>query len=445
MMFGLEAEKFLFTEKRNTTAENIFNLLEMLPQNEAQGPLERGEITSEFVLNMVEMNTAPSSSLMGVIADYYAKYCQFDEIASQQDVSLVPLGALPTGRIPSMTPKWGYFVQNSVLRGQQEGSWTLGEDSPLMDAGNCAGVHVHAEIDTPPQFLYSNDELKNKFNMGLMMTPMTAFSSSPYFYGMHEAHCMRGQKYFGEVYRNLPLQGALPPVMNSSQQVLTFVRDSLEDWLKRATNAGFERSEIEALTKVKGANWNPLRWNSRWNTIEVRCLDSDYFEMDAAKFLWIARAMTRLDLKGEALQCRVIPSERTLDQNMISEAFTVSGKEVSILPTHAINELFHRSIQFGLQDDLVESYLQRLAMFASAHLLDEERPLFEYLWDILNERKSTSDSILEKCSGRQRISDEQGQAVIRHTIREQKRRMREEVSLLRPTKIELDSRRSLDV
>jgi hypothetical protein len=414
MKFGLEAEKFLFNLDTRLPSEGVFSFIDALSDFTGEK-----KVTNEFVLNMVEIGTTPSTSPVEVLKDYLLHYLMIKKIAIREHVALVPMASLPTNYLPHMTSKWSYYVQNSILSGKKPNSWMMRENSPLKAAGNCAGVHTHIELETAPEFLFSNRELMDKFNMGLMLTPMIAFSSSPYFYGKHEAVSMRGHRYYHGTYRNFPLNGQLPPVAHSSVDVLNNAQKSIEHWLRKAVTVGFPREEVKKLTDLKGANWNPVRWNRAWNTIEIRCLDSDSIELDCAKFLWACSAMKRMDLKGEALTCSPISTTRSLDQMMIRDCFSISGKEVSILPTQAINDLFERAVIFGTKDELVGDYLARLGEFARAGVSSEDEVIFTILQRALEKNRTTAEWMLTRTNGRPEIDNEFAADLIIESIERQ--------------------------
>ncbi len=250
--------------------------------------------------------------------------------------------------------------------------------------------------------------------MALMLSPMIAFSSSPYFFGVHEGKSMRGLHYYQKVYKNFPLNGGLPPVMNSSKAALEFVKKGGDYWISQGIKMGFSRAEMEIQVLNKTANWNPVRWNRRWNTIEIRCLDSDSFEMDAAKFIWICNAMKRMDLQGENLQCRVLTGP--LDRSMVNECFKLSGNEVSILSTDAIHDLFERAMIFGTKDELVEEYLHALGAFARVNIHKDQTWIFDKLMTVLEFHDTTSELLLEKTRGKLMISDKEAVKLVTESI-----------------------------
>lgn len=421
MKFGLEAEKFLFNLDTKRPSEGVFSFLDALSDFSGKREVPFGEIkiTNEFVLNMVEIGTTPSTSPVDVIKDYLLHYLTIRRICQREQVALVPMASLPMDYLPHMTSKWSYLVQNSVLSGKKQNSWMMTEKSPLRAAGNCAGVHCHVELETPPEFLFSNDELKDKFNMGLMMTPMIAFSSSPYFFGKHEAMSMRGHRYYHQTYRDFPLNGQLSPVAQSSGEVLNNVRSGIEHWLNKAEAVGFDREEVKKLTDKKGANWSPIRWNRAWNTIEIRCLDSDSIELDCAKFLWVSSAMKRMDLKGEALKCEPLRTSQKLDRSMLQDSLKKNGNIVSILPSHAIKELFERAVNYGTRDELVAEYLSTLGNFAKAGVSEEDEEIFLVLERVLDRQRTTAEWMLSRTKGLTSIDNELACEMIIESIERQ--------------------------
>lgn len=420
MKFGLEAEKFLFNLQTKEPSDKIFSFLDGLTDIKGFGSKHGSipKITNEFVLNMVEFGTTPSESSLDVLRDYLFHYLLLEKVAIREEVGLVPLASLPMDYIPQMTSKWGYIVQNSILSNRKQTSWKMEADSPLRAAGNCAGVHVHAELETPPEFHFDSRELVDKFNLGLMLTPMIAFSSSPYFFGKHQAMSMRGLSYYFETYKDFPLNGGLPPVMKTSADVLRGFLEARQYWVDRGIGLGFQRKDLDRLT-YKGANWNPVRWNRTWNTIELRCLDSDSLELDCAKFIWIVGALQRADLKGEMLSCSPLRTSAKLDEKMISEVFEISGKEIAILPSHAIHDLFERSVIFGTKDPLVESYLFKLASFIRPALKPGELRIYSLLLRALEKHRSTADWVLSRTHGAPEIDQTLAQDIVAELIERQ--------------------------
>ena len=422
MKFGLESEKFLFDVQTQRPSKGVFRFLDALSDFEPfVGSDSTPMITNEFVLSMVEIGTPPSPDMMEVIKEYLFNYLLLQSVAYRENVAVVSLASMPMDYQPHMTPKWPYYVQNSILDQKKQTSWMMDKKSPLLSAGNCAGVHVHFEMETPPEFLFSNRELQDKFNMGLMMTPMIAFSSSPYFYGEHKASSMRGLRYFYQVYKKFPLNGGLPPVMNSSAEVLQFIQESISLWVDHGVRLGLDKEDLERLTAKKGANWNPIRWNRQWNTVELRCLDSDRIDLDCSKFIWVCNALKRMDIKGEALEATPLKTAQKVDRKMLDECFDVRGKKVAILPTAALEDIFLRAVMKGTRDELVEHYLYRLADFSEAKMDRDHKWIFQILKKVLESQTSTSYRLLERTNAKAKISEKVAIELVNESIEDQKK------------------------
>jgi hypothetical protein len=407
MKFGFESEKLLFDLNDNNIYHGVFHLVDALSDYISfHGTDATARITNEFVLNMVEMNTIASRSQREVIEDYLLLYQIVKDVSQRENVAPLPLSAVPFHFTPSMVPKWPYYVQNSILSGKRLKEWALLETSPLADAGNCAGLHVHFEIEALPEFLMFSPELAHKHNLALMLTPMTAFAASPYFLAEHSAHSMRCKRYHFGVYKNFPHNGGLPPVFDTSENVLRYTVSGIDSWIARGMALGFSEDDLRKLTSKKGANWSMVRWNRTWNTIELRCLESDRIDLDLGKFVWAAGAMQRLDRKGEALIPVVNRPLAPLDDAMVDEAFTVTGNTVSIPSTIGIHELTDRAVRLGLGDPWVERYLQRLGEFALKGVEEDCVRAFQILKDALDRRETTSSRFLAESKGEATITQE---------------------------------------
>jgi hypothetical protein len=418
MKFGFESEKLLFDLKDDSIYYGVFGLVDALSDYVAyHGEDIPKRVTNEFVLNMVEMNTLASTSQREVIEDYLRLHQIVSDVSLREKVVPLPMAAVPFQFTPNMVPKWAYYVQNSILSGKKLKDWALSPLSPMADAGNCAGLHAHFEIEAAPEFLCFSDELVDKHNMGLMLTPMTAFSASPYFYEEHSSASMRASRYYLGVYEKFPLNGNLPPVMSTSEEVLRYTLSGIENWIEAGIRIGFSLEEMRKITAKKGANWSMIRWNRTWNTIELRCLESDRVDYDIGKFTWVAGAMKRMDLQGEALKPVLLrDAHARLDARMIEDAFGVSGNRVSILPTAAIHELTERAIKHGMRDKLVVRYLERLAEFARPGVDEDCLPVFDILKNALDQRHTTAEKMLAALGDAPKITREQVVPVIRDLL-----------------------------
>jgi hypothetical protein len=291
--------------------------------------------------------------------------------------------------------------------GDAGAGFTLVRGRGLFDAANCAGVHVHAEITTLPEFLAFTRELADKHNLGVALVPLIALASSPYFRNRHRAHSMRALRYYGHVYRGFRAHGGLPPLFRTSDEVLRHYHRGMQRWIDRGVALGFAPDEMRRLTERYGAHWGMLRWSRRLNTIELRCFDTDRVDLDLAKLALVAGAMRRLDLTGEGLVVRPrsdLPIER---------AFTIEDGAVHILDGERLSRLVQAAIRHGLRDPEVAAYLPRLVDFATRGIAPEEAFLAEPAIDSIARRESTSDRILADNGGASTIRRADALAIMR--------------------------------
>jgi hypothetical protein len=168
-----------------------------------------------------------------------------------------------------------------------------------------------------------------------------------------------------------------------------------------------------------------VRWNRTWNTIELRCLESDRVDYDISKFVWAAGAMKRLDPKGEALEPVVLTTEAPLDAKMLEDAWKVSGNSVSILSTVAIHELTARAIHGGLRDPLVEAYLHRLAAFAEPGVDPGCLPVFQIAKRALSAGTTTAEVVLAATGRSRHVTQDACVPVIREVLEQERSALRE--------------------
>ncbi len=418
MRFGFESEKILWDTAKKRVSNTALRTLQTLEDYRiAYGADEIGRVTGEFVQSMVEMNSNPSESVFELARDYLFSYELVREANSRANKKTLPMGSAPLPFEVLMVSKWQYFVQNAILSGDPEIGWTLEPKHGLYPAANCAGVHLHAEIETLPEHLNFSNELRDKFNLALSLAPFCAFASSPYFGGVHEAHSMRIRKYFFGVYGKFPEFGGVPPLANSSEEVLRYFLRSMNVWREKAISLGFDATEMSALAARGGANWGLVRYNRKWNTVEMRCFDTDLVGMDVGKLVVVSRAMKRTDVRGEALQTRILANPKGgLDSDsmaaMIEESFEVSANMVALPSTETLHHLIDVASIRGLHDDLVYRYLQKAFAFAGAIQDRKERWLAIDLERALHDRKTTSDRILEFTGHKKTLTREDAEGLV---------------------------------
>jgi gamma-glutamyl:cysteine ligase YbdK (ATP-grasp superfamily) len=407
MKFGLESEKMIYDLKEKKISHSAQRMLQGLEDYKViYGDSDVNRVTGEFVHSMIEMASSPTADVFGVVRDYLISYGLVREVAERTGKRLLPVGSYPLSFQPTMVSKWEYYVKNAILSNNSEVGWELAPGHGLFAAANCAGVHVHAELETQPQFHPFSNEIIDKHNLAVALIPLCAFSSSPYFEGVHEAKSMRAYRYFFGIYEKFATGAGIPPMFSSSLSLLRYYLQTSRTWVSRGESLGFDPSDLQKLTVRNGANWGMVRWNYKWNTIEMRCFDTDLVGMDLAKFTLASRALKRADLKGEHLHARILLGENAdlpsdpikqdaLIKTLLPEIFEVTGSEVTVLPTVLMHRLIYLSVTEGLSHPLVYEYIGKIIRFASYELDWKEKWVANVLTKAYFDCESTSDWILK--------------------------------------------------
>jgi hypothetical protein len=429
MKFGMESEKIIYDLKDKKVSNCAQRTLQALEDYKLRFGLEEASrVTGEFVHNMLEMASSPHEDILEVAKDYLVSYQLVRDACARTQKTVLPLGSFPVFFQPTMVSQWKYYVKNAILSQSADTGWTLEQDHALFSASNCAAAHIHSEVETLPEFLTFSRELMDKHNLAVSLTPFGAFSSSPYFESKHDAKSMRALRYYFGTYREFPQFGGIPPLVRSSAELLGFYQDSMRDWENRASKLGFNAEEMHRLTLKDAFFWGVVRWNRKWNTIEMRFLDSDLVGMDLAKFAVLSSAMKRADIKGEHLHTRLIPiredqvSERDtagLDRMLaerMPEALAVSGSEVAILPTILLKRLVHLSVLEGLSNRLVHAYVGKIFDFARKNLGPTEQWMAAPVLQAYEDGITTSDRILKLANRKKTLRKEDADEIIEEIL-----------------------------
>jgi hypothetical protein len=418
MRFGFESEKLIYDAKQNKISDYANRILVILEDYKVlYGEDEINRVTGEFVFNMIELSSSPSESVFDVARDYLFSYELIRDASKRLGKTVLPIASYPLHHAPSMVPKWAYYLQNAVLSHDAEIGWKLLPEHKLYPAANCAGVHLHAEIDTFPEYLSFTDELVNKYNLAVSLVPLNAFASSPYWESHREANSTRCTKYFRGIYGPHPENGGIPQIYTESAQVVKQALRAYESWKGKAEALGFSSGEVRKILQKSGAHWGMVRWNRKWNTVEMRCFDTDLVGMDVGKFTLASRALKRTDLQGEALRMKAMtaPSESIANDpakldtwiaERLSESLAVSGGDVQIFPTAAIQRLIILAMEEGLSNDLVYQYNDRILNFATAHMSRRERWMADEVITAFQKREATSDWMLKETSKKKTLRKE---------------------------------------
>src|SRR5438445_1007158 len=91
--FGFESEKILFNTARERVFHGVHHLLDALSDLGREDDARR--VGPEFVLNMVEIVSSASGSLLDVAREYIRSYAVMETVAARASVVMLPVGAYP--------------------------------------------------------------------------------------------------------------------------------------------------------------------------------------------------------------------------------------------------------------------------------------------------------------------------------------------------------------
>ncbi len=424
MRFGLESEKIIYDLKKHKISSSAQRILEALDDYKIiYGDDDVNRVTGEFVHHMIEMASSPSDNIFEVVRDYLFSYDLVRDTCDRFHHKTLPIASYPAHITPIMKSKWEYYIQNAILSQNLDIGWDLEPQHGLFPASNCAGVHMHVELDTLPEHLTFTTELADKFNLALSLAPLVAFAASPYFIGKHSAVSMRAKSYFMGVYKGKPY-GEIPPVFETSADILKYFRHALLTWEKEGADLGLDPKELHRIYNKKGAAWNMIRWNRTWNTVEMRCFDTDFVGMDVGKFALCTSILKRTDLQGEQLQVNILKVNESLDvdqaiKESLDEVFEVENGKVNIFPTKLLHRIMELAVNEGLSHDLVHAYIGKIFALSRETRDWKEEWLFETIAKSYEERLSTADKILQMTGHKTEIDSSEAGPVLEWVLGEE--------------------------
>lgn len=426
MRFGLESEKIIYDLKKQKISSSAQRILEALDDYKIiYGDDDVKRVTGEFVHHIIEMSSSPSENIFEVVRDYLFSYDLVRDTCDRFHHKTLPLGSYPTHFTPTMVSKWEYYIQNAILSKNLDIGWNLEPQHGLFPASNCTGVHMHVELDTLPEHLTFTRELVDKFNLALALAPLVAFGSSPYFMGKHDAVSMRARSYFMGIYKGKPY-GEVPPVFETSADILKYFRHALLTWEKEGEDLGLDPKELHRIYNKKGAAWNMIRWNRTWNTVEMRCFDTDLIGMDVGKFSLCTSILKRTDLQREKLQVQIleVDEKQNVDEAIkqnLAHVLEVSNGKVNIFPTKLLHRIIELAVTHGLSHDLVHAYIGKIFKLSKEKSDWKEEWLSETISKSYEERQTTADKILEITQKKAEIDPSMAASVIEWALAEEER------------------------
>jgi carboxylate-amine ligase len=363
---GLEQEFFL-VEESGRPSERADEFLELC---RAMTEAESGSaacFAPEFVLGLVEVNTAPVYALSELEREYARNLETALRTAGSLGLRLYPLGTYPLPLQPAVRDGLDYRVQVG----------TVGPER-FVDAGRCAGTHLHLELQpgtvdataaiSATASEGARAEALNIYNLATALDPalIALTRSCPFFEGRATGLAARTVHYRGNanfgwegVYTDLPQVGALLPYADDSQHLIKQQFERYEDWLAAMDRAGVEKRYFaEAGGDLLRPAWNPVRLN-RQGTLELRGMDSNYPEATLTAVAMVLGAAERVREGG----LEVVPDRRVRTFRFTGDVLRVPDFEI------LSGELLHAAVTDGMHDETVARYVDSILDLAG----DDER------------------------------------------------------------------------
>ncbi len=361
---GLEQE-FFVVEPGGEPSHRADDLVQQCFEMAESRGLSRGFFATEWVKNILELNTPPSSSPRE-LADSYRDILQLAiDAGNEIGVRLYPYSVYPVHLIPVIRDEVKYHVQ---VR-------TIGHER-FLNAGKCAGTHLHIEVprgtidsrigvayDAPAD---ARNELLNTYNLATALDPvMIALSRAcPFYEGQSSGLAHRTARYRGNeeygwegVYTLLPEVGGLRPYAESIEQLVQLQFERHHAWLNALSSARvgqdlFEEAGGSLLTSA----WNPVRLNLH-GTVEMRNIDSNLPEIVLGVMMLVYQLAHRV--RDERLL--VTPTEGI-------DSMQVEGNRL-LVPDfdHLHHQLLFGAVNEGLSSSIVREYAQSTIEVACAH------------------------------------------------------------------------------
>ena len=360
---GMEQEFFLVEESGEPSVRADEFLERCRERSDREGHGGAACLAPEWVRGGVEVNTPPVRSL----ADLEEKYAENVRLAvrSAREVGLrlYPLGTYPLPLEPAVRDEPDYQVQ----------ARTVGPER-FMDAGRCAGTHLHLGLPTgtvdtesgisPGAPERARRELLDLYNLATALDPALIFltRSCPFYEGQAMGLTPRTARYRGSeafgwegVYRDLPEVGALLPYAQSPAHLIEQQFDRYRAWLAAMERAGVNLARfLDSGGDLLRPAWNPVRLN-RQGTLELRGMDSNLPEATFAAVELVLLAAERDVREGLTV---------TPDDDVSS--FEVSGGRL-LVPGfgHLGERLFHAAVAGRTDDATITAYLDSVLDFAA--------------------------------------------------------------------------------
>lgn len=383
-MTGYETEMFVLDSNgRLCDADMLLKKAKNLP------------VQKECSRYMVEVACLPARRLSTSSRYLIDNLTELGEIAQAQGNALYPFGTYFGTNAPLLRRKNWYTVQKKIL----------GETN-FINAGKCCGFHQHYTL---PRGIYDkknkfityrknskiNKSLIDSYNFLNAADPVftTLTQSSPFVDTARVAKDARLVLYRGgktlrnssAVYAKQPIFGGLSPYKSTIRDLMSTLRRRHQKWKRLMIEHKADHSRYINSTNILNFTWNPVKINPK-GTLEYRGSDMNFLST-----LFGMSTMLKFSLRA-IQQDNLIVTPADIGPE---DAFRVEGNMVFIPPFATVNLQLQRDAAYeGLRNDDVYTYVKRCYRFVKEIAHDDYAPFLKNVRNMLDERKTRSDSII---------------------------------------------------
>ena len=384
-MTGYETEMFVLDENgRLSDADMLLKKAKTLP------------VQKECSRNMIEVACLPARRLNTSSKYLVDNLTELGEIAHTNGNALFPFGTYFGKNNPQLRRKNWYTVQKKIL----------GEEN-FINAGKCCGFHQHYTLprgiyDKKAQFINYrtnskiNKSLIDSYNFLNAADPVftTLTQSSPFVDNTLIAKDARMILYRGgktlknplAVYAKQPIFGGLSPYKSTIRDLMSTLRRRHQKWKSLMIENKADHSRYINSTNILNFTWNPVKINPK-GTLEYRGSDMNFLST-----LFGMSTMLKFSLRA-IQQDNLIVTPADIGPE---DAFRVEENMVFIPPFATVNIQLQRKAAYeGLSNDDVYTYVKRCYRFVKERSHDDYAPFLKNVRNMLDERKTMSDTIIE--------------------------------------------------
>jgi len=394
-MFGIELEFYLLNMDGViiNSADTVID--------ELKKKLHEIDIKKECAHSMIEITSFPHLSSAEVFGKFFSDFETILYEAERLEVGLFNYGCYPgknqTLMRTDMLTDTRYVAYRKIF-GEKE----------FLNAGKCIGFHCHYSLphnsfNRNVKFFFLDIKPRKQktvldlFNLAVALDPaLTTFlQSSPYFEGALAGKDARLLAYRGEpdislpnsVYSKYPQFGTLNEYASDFNELVKRIRERSAKLSTLLAEHGYSLKDFaKEEVSLLDSSWKPVKINAH-GTVESRGMDMNTLPVIASGTVVIKN----LSRYVEKNNIHVQPSE-TGD----SEPFALEDDTLHVPQRERILELQKNSAFVGMENPMVHDYTRRLLRLTKTIFSKEQYQSLHPFVMMIDERKTTSDKILEQ-------------------------------------------------